>query len=182
LWLLACGMNWRETPNKKRKQQRECGKYMFVHFECRRSHLGKVNWLLLAFAVANVVWQSLVTRKVMDLPTAKNLHQFGFFSTICLVRYLCLCVCVVCFFCGSALYLSLVQRRFVYSKAEGFLSNNSGHLTILLWLLLLITNEKFTVSHETKIEFNILFYKFGSEKERTGYVYKKVEESYLGRW
>jgi len=41
----------------------------------------------------------------------------------------------------------------------------------------MITNEQFTVSHENKIEFNILFHKFVSEKERTGYVHKKIEES-----
>jgi len=34
------------------------------------SHEGKVNWLLLVVAVATVGWQSLVTRQVMDIPTA----------------------------------------------------------------------------------------------------------------
>jgi len=40
----------------------------------------------------------------------------------------------------------------------------------------MITNEHITVSHDTKSELKMLFYKVGSEKERTGYVSKYVGE------
>ena len=73
------------------------------------SLLGKVNWLLLAFAVTTVGWQSLVTRKVMDLPTA-NIFVLIWLPQHDISREIFVCVCN-----GSAIYLSLVQRRFVHS-------------------------------------------------------------------
>jgi len=93
------------------------------------SHEGKVNWLLLVFAVATVGWQSVVTRQGMELPKQKILYQFGFLSTISPVRCLCVCVCVwLC--CGSDLYLCLVQWRFLNSQTEGQNNYITGRISV----------------------------------------------------
>jgi len=44
----------------------------------------------------------------------------------------------------------------------------------------MITNEPITESHDTKIEFKILFSKFGSGKERTRHVIKYGGEKKVG--
>jgi len=94
--LLVWTENWLQTRRGSSIESAANACEFMLSVEGCLSHLGKLNWLLLAFAVKTVGWQSFVTRKVMVLPTAKD------FAPIWLPQhdnsreiFVCVCVCVV---------------------------------------------------------------------------------------
>jgi hypothetical protein len=78
------------------------------------AYLGKTAFRLLVFVLATVEQISVVTSWIMELTPSND------FVLICLPLHdithdMLVCVCCCCCFCCCRLYLSLLQRRYVYS-------------------------------------------------------------------
>jgi len=95
------------------------------------SHLWKVNWLLLAFALKTVAWQSLITRRVMNLTTGKVFvliwlpqHDILREIFVCVCVYVCVVVLLYTFLWFSGDSYSPKQRAKIMTSQAASVSLN----------------------------------------------------------